>query len=90
VIRHEEQGLRIELFGDEVDGLASFDPLTGRRCASTTDRGLPEVDFVAPRSGLGAPSIDQGRAGVAARHPRLKGGCSKRSGCTSARCSTSR
>src|SRR5947199_1810483 len=27
---YEEQGLRIELFGDEVDNLASFDPLTGK------------------------------------------------------------
>ena len=27
---YEEQGLRIELFGDEVDGLTSFDPLTGK------------------------------------------------------------
>src|ERR671935_3241067 len=27
---YEEQGLRIELFGDEVDALASFDPLTGK------------------------------------------------------------
>jgi excinuclease ABC subunit B len=27
---YEEQGLRIELFGDEVDELASFDPLTGK------------------------------------------------------------
>jgi excinuclease ABC subunit B len=27
---YEEQALRIELFGDEVDALVSFDPLTGR------------------------------------------------------------
>src|SRR5690242_12553089 len=27
---YEEQGLRIELFGDEVDALTSFDPLTGK------------------------------------------------------------
>src|SRR5207253_7777563 len=27
---YEEQGLRIELFGDEVDRLTSFDPLTGK------------------------------------------------------------
>src|SRR4249919_1191402 len=27
---YEEQGLRIELFGDEVDELAWFDPLTGK------------------------------------------------------------
>src|SRR6185369_4951159 len=27
---YEEQGLRIELFGDEVDALTTFDPLTGK------------------------------------------------------------
>jgi excinuclease ABC subunit B len=27
---YEDIGLRIELFGDEIDGLASFDPLTGK------------------------------------------------------------
>src|ERR1700722_1383707 len=27
---YEEQGLRIELFGDDVDALSSFDPLTGK------------------------------------------------------------
>src|ERR1700750_194912 len=27
---YEEQGLRVEMFGDEVDSLASFDPITGK------------------------------------------------------------
>src|SRR6186713_2697397 len=27
---YEEQGLRIQLFGDEIDELATFDPLTGK------------------------------------------------------------
>src|SRR5689334_1088256 len=27
---YEEQGVRVELFGDEVDSLASFDPITGK------------------------------------------------------------
>ena len=30
---HEETGIRIQLFGDEVESIASFDPLTGKTLA---------------------------------------------------------
>jgi excinuclease ABC subunit B len=47
---YEEQGLRIELFGDEVDALASFDPLTGKTLRRHDKIAVyPKSHFVAPR-----------------------------------------
>src|SRR6476646_2760158 len=47
---YEEQGLRIELFGDEVDELASFDPLTGTTLRRHDKIAVyPKSHFVAPR-----------------------------------------
>jgi excinuclease ABC subunit B len=47
---YEEQALRIELFGDEVDQLQSFDPLTGQgRRRHDRIAVYPKSHFVAPR-----------------------------------------
>jgi excinuclease ABC subunit B len=47
---YEEQGLRIELFGDEIDELASFDSLTGRTIRRHDKIAVyPKSHFVAPR-----------------------------------------
>src|SRR6195256_4174079 len=47
---YEEQGLRIELFGDEVDALTSFDPLTGAPLRRHDKIAVyPKSHFVAPR-----------------------------------------
>ncbi len=47
---YEEQGLRIELFGDEVDALTTFDPLTGRALRKHDKIAVyPKSHFVAPR-----------------------------------------
>jgi excinuclease ABC subunit B len=47
---YEEQGLRIELFGDEVDALTSFDPLTGQTLRRHDKIAVyPKSHFVAPR-----------------------------------------
>src|SRR5437660_8593797 len=47
---YEEQGLRIELFGDDVDELASFDPLTGKSIRKHDKIAVyPKSHFVAPR-----------------------------------------
>jgi excinuclease ABC subunit B len=47
---YEEQGLRIELFGDEVDALTTFDPLTGRSLRKHDKIAVyPKSHFVAPR-----------------------------------------
>ena len=47
---YEEQGLRVEMFGDEVDELASFDPLTGKTLRRHDKIAVyPKSHFVAPR-----------------------------------------
>src|SRR5437870_2204756 len=47
---YEELGLRIELFGDEVDELVSFDPLTGKTLRRHDKIAVyPKSHFVAPR-----------------------------------------
>src|SRR6059036_3624235 len=47
---YEEQGLRIELFGDDVDALASFDPLTGKTIRRHDKIAVyPKSHFVASR-----------------------------------------
>src|SRR2546429_4466414 len=47
---YEEIGVRIELFGDEVDALTSFDPLTGETLRRHDKIAVyPKSHFVAPR-----------------------------------------
>src|SRR6185369_13599263 len=47
---YEELGLRIELFGDEVDALTTFDPLTGKAMRRHDKIAVyPKSHFVAPR-----------------------------------------
>jgi excinuclease ABC subunit B len=47
---YEEQGLRIGLFGDEIDELTSFDPLTGKTLRRHDKISVfPKSHFVAPR-----------------------------------------
>jgi excinuclease ABC subunit B len=47
---YEEQAVRIELFGDEVDELLSFDPLTGAVIKRHDKVAIyPKTHFVAPR-----------------------------------------
>ena len=48
---YEEMGLRIELFGDEVDALTTFDPLTGKSLRRHDKIAVyPKSHFVAPRA----------------------------------------
>jgi excinuclease ABC subunit B len=47
---YEETGLRIELFGDDIDALATFDPLTGKTLRRHDKTAIyPKSHFVAPR-----------------------------------------
>ena len=47
---YEDIGLRIELFGDEVDELVSFDPLTGKALRKHDKLAIyPKSHFVTPR-----------------------------------------
>ena len=51
---YEDQALRIEMFGDEVDELSSFDPLTGRTVRHHDKIAIyPKTHFVAPRERTG-------------------------------------
>ena len=48
---YDEKAIRIELFGDEIDSLASFDPLTGQTYRRLEKVAVyPRSHFVAPRS----------------------------------------
>ena len=63
---YEEHALRIELFGDEIDELVAFDPLTGKTLpASRPDlRSSRSRTYVTPREQHQAGRRDdQGRAG---------------------------
>ena len=47
---YDEYGLRIELFGDAIDDLATFDPLTGKTLRRHDKTAVyPKSHFVAPR-----------------------------------------
>jgi excinuclease ABC subunit B len=49
-LSYEESALRIELFGDEVDALSAFDPLTGKTIRRHDKVAIyPKTHFVAPR-----------------------------------------
>jgi excinuclease ABC subunit B len=50
---YEEIGIRIELFGDEVESIAQFDPLTGRTIAKLAQVAIyPSSHYVTPQPRL--------------------------------------
>jgi excinuclease ABC subunit B len=50
---YEESGIRIELFGDEVESIATFDPLTGNTLARAAQVAIyPSSHYVTPRPRL--------------------------------------
>jgi excinuclease ABC subunit B len=52
---YEETGIRIELFGDQVESIASFDPLTGKTLGRLAQVAIyPSSHYVTPR-----PRLDQ-------------------------------
>ncbi|MCF7821071.1 MAG: excinuclease ABC subunit UvrB [Mariprofundaceae bacterium] len=67
----EDFGIRVELFGDEVDGISSFDPLTGKRIESLHKYTVfPKSHFVTPR-GLLVRAMENIRAELAERLAEL-------------------
>jgi len=85
---YEEDAIRIELFGDEVDALSTIDAITGRvRRRHDTIMVFPKSHFVTQRVPRRAsrPSSPSGAAAW-----RARASCSRPSGSTSGRCSTSR
>ena len=69
---YDQQGIRIELFGDEVDELLSFDPLTGR-AHQRHDRiaVYPKSHFVMPREHT-VQAIDSIKAELVERRTQLE------------------
>ena len=69
---YDEQGIRIEMFGDEVDELLSFDPLTGR-AHQRHDRiaVYPKSHFVMPREHT-VQAIDSIKAELVERRTQLE------------------
>ncbi|MFC1626233.1 excinuclease ABC subunit UvrB [Pseudomonadota bacterium] len=67
----EDFAIRIELFGDEVDGISSFDPLTGKRIESLHKYTVfPKSHFVTPR-GLLVRAMENIKAELAERLAEL-------------------
>jgi excinuclease UvrABC helicase subunit UvrB len=88
---YEDTAVRIELFGDEVDELISFDPLTGTTIRRHDKVAIyPEVALRdAARSDEAGRRDDQGGTGLVPRvSSRPTGRSSRRTGSISGRCST--
>ena len=57
---YEESGIRIELFGDGVEAISTFDPLTGRTAGKLAQVAIyPSSHYVTPR-----PRLDQAFLGI--------------------------
>ena len=69
---YDDQGVRIELFGDEVDELVTFDPLTGRtRRRHDRMTVYPKTHFVTPRETT-LRAVDRIKAELEAHRPLLE------------------
>jgi len=67
----EDFAIRVELFGDEVDAISSFDPLTGKRLESLHKYTVfPKSHFVTPR-GLLVRAMENIKAEMAERLAEL-------------------
>ena len=89
---YEDTALRIELFGDEVDELITFDPLTGKTLRRHDKIAIyPKTHFVTSRDRTKA-AVESIKAelGCTAPSSSPKGRSSRRTGSISGRCSISR
>ena len=69
---YDEKALRIELFGDEVEALASFDPITGKTLQRHKKITVyPRSHFVVPRHRT-LNAVDQIKAELDAWRPKLE------------------
>jgi excinuclease ABC subunit B len=65
---YEETGIRIELFGDEVESITSFDPLTGRALGRLAQVAIyPSSHYVTPR-----PRLEDAVRGIEEELPQRK------------------
>ncbi len=59
-VQHEDRAWRITLFGDEIESLSEFDPLTGEKTADMTELSLyANSHYVTPR-----PTLNQAIVGI--------------------------
>jgi excinuclease ABC subunit B len=59
---YEESGIRVELWGDQIEALSAFDPLTGRTLAPLSQVAIyPSSHYVTPR-----PRLDEAVRTIAA------------------------
>ena len=69
---YEESGIRIELFGDEVERISSFDPLTGKTMGRLAQVAIyPSSHYVTPQPRL-ADAIKTIEAELLVEKPRLE------------------
>jgi excinuclease ABC subunit B len=69
---YEESGIRIELFGDEVERISAFDPLTGKTTARLAQVAIyPSSHYVTPQPRL-ADAIESIEAELMDVKPRLE------------------
>ena len=70
---YEESGIRIELFGDEVERISSFDPLTGKATGRLAQVAIyPSSHYVTPQPRL-ADAVKTIEAELMEVKPRLEG-----------------
>jgi len=71
-LSYDESAVRIELFGDEIDELVSFDPLTGKALRHHDKLAIyPKSHFVTPRERT-KPAVEAIKAELAARRGELE------------------
>ena len=69
---YEESGIRIELFGDEIERISAFDPLTGRTTGRLAQVAIyPSSHYVTPQPRL-ADAIKTIEAELLEEKPRLE------------------
>jgi excinuclease ABC subunit B len=65
---YEESGIRVELFGDEIEALTAFDPLTGKSGARLAQVAIyPSSHYVTPR-----PKLEDAIRGIEEELPQRK------------------
>jgi excinuclease ABC subunit B len=65
---YEETGIRVELFGDEIEALTAFDPLTGKSGARLAQVAIyPSSHYVTPR-----PRLEDAIRSIEAELPQRK------------------
>ena len=77
---YEEQGVRIEMWGDEVERISKINPLTGETIAALERAAIyPAKHFVTQRPTLSAQSADPRRSSGRLAELRPQASCSRRS-----------